>query len=210
MSKGKQADGEGSIYKRESDGRYVEALTYRTRKRGRANGRCVLRQDPCRSPCQDARAQRPVRGMPAGRRLEATVVAMPDPLGGDHTRRERPHANPHGSRNGRGGSPRQTVQQLKDAKRSHIRVHGRTGETCPVCGDTVREVSFADSALQYCQTRQKKGKILADRRDLPLPNIGASRIGRRHRNPLHWRLPANTIQGHLSTVPEGVVSRCEC
>lgn len=53
---------------------------------------------------------------------------------------------------------------LKDAKRSHLRVHGRAGEACPVCGDTVREVSFADSALQYCPGCQTKGKILADRR----------------------------------------------
>lgn len=54
--------------------------------------------------------------------------------------------------------------ELKDAKRSHMRVHGRTGEACPVCGDTVREVSFADTSLQYCPTCQTKGKILADRR----------------------------------------------
>ncbi len=43
-------------------------------------------------------------------------------------------------------------------------VHGRTGQTCPVCGDTVREVSFADSSLQYCATCQTGGKPLADRR----------------------------------------------
>lgn len=55
-------------------------------------------------------------------------------------------------------------QELKDVKRSHLRVHGRTGEPCPVCGDSVREVSFADSALQYCPTCQTHGKILADRR----------------------------------------------
>ena len=54
--------------------------------------------------------------------------------------------------------------ELKDAKRSHMRVHGRAGEACPVCGDTVREVSFADTALQYCPTCQTKGRILADRR----------------------------------------------
>ncbi|MET3811177.1 DNA-formamidopyrimidine glycosylase family protein [Arthrobacter sp. UYEF3] len=54
--------------------------------------------------------------------------------------------------------------ELKDAKRSHMRVHGRAGEACPVCGDTVHEVSFADTALQYCPTCQTKGKILADRR----------------------------------------------
>ncbi|TLM81565.1 Fpg/Nei family DNA glycosylase [Pseudarthrobacter sp. NamE2] len=55
-------------------------------------------------------------------------------------------------------------KDLKDVKRSHMRVHARTGEACPVCGDTVREVSFADTALQYCPTCQTKGKILADRR----------------------------------------------
>jgi formamidopyrimidine-DNA glycosylase len=53
---------------------------------------------------------------------------------------------------------------LKDAKRSGMNVHGRAGELCPVCGDTVREVSFADTALQYCPTCQTNGKILADRR----------------------------------------------
>ena len=41
---------------------------------------------------------------------------------------------------------------------------GRAGEECPVCGDTIREVSFADSALQYCPTCQTGGKPLADRR----------------------------------------------
>ena len=54
--------------------------------------------------------------------------------------------------------------ELKDAKRRGMQVHGRTGETCPVCGDTVREVSFADSSLQYCATCQTQGRPLADRR----------------------------------------------
>jgi len=54
--------------------------------------------------------------------------------------------------------------ELKDAKRAGMRVHGRTGEACPVCGDVVREVSFADSSLQYCATCQTGGKVLADRR----------------------------------------------
>jgi formamidopyrimidine-DNA glycosylase len=53
---------------------------------------------------------------------------------------------------------------LKKEKKAGLRVHGRTGEACPVCGDTVREVSFADSALQYCPTCQTGGKPLADRR----------------------------------------------
>ena len=53
---------------------------------------------------------------------------------------------------------------LKDEKRSGLRVHGRTGQPCPVCGDTVREVSFATKSLQYCPTCQTGGKPLADRR----------------------------------------------
>lgn len=54
--------------------------------------------------------------------------------------------------------------ELKDAKRAGMRVHGRTGESCPECGEIVREVSFADSSLQYCATCQTGGKPLADRR----------------------------------------------
>ena len=56
------------------------------------------------------------------------------------------------------------ASELKGEKKSSMRVHGRTGEECPVCGDTVREVSFADSSLQYCPTCQTGGKPLADRR----------------------------------------------
>lgn len=56
------------------------------------------------------------------------------------------------------------AKDLKDAKRAGMQVHGRTGEVCPVCGDTVREVSFADRSMQYCPTCQTGGKILADRR----------------------------------------------
>jgi formamidopyrimidine-DNA glycosylase len=54
--------------------------------------------------------------------------------------------------------------ELKDAKRAGMRVHGRTGMPCPECGDVVREVSFADTSLQYCATCQTGGKPLADRR----------------------------------------------
>lgn len=56
------------------------------------------------------------------------------------------------------------AKELKDAKRAGMRVHGRTGQPCPVCGDQVREVSFADSSLQYCATCQTGGRLLADRR----------------------------------------------
>jgi formamidopyrimidine-DNA glycosylase len=56
------------------------------------------------------------------------------------------------------------ASDLKDSKRAGMRVHGRAGEPCPICGDLVREVSFADSSLQYCPTCQTGGKPLADRR----------------------------------------------
>lgn len=56
------------------------------------------------------------------------------------------------------------AKELKDAKRQGMRVHGRTGQACPACGDVVREVSFADRSLQYCATCQTGGQPLADRR----------------------------------------------
>jgi formamidopyrimidine-DNA glycosylase len=56
------------------------------------------------------------------------------------------------------------ASELKGEKKTNMSVHGRTGEQCPVCGDVVREVSFADSSLQYCATCQTGGKPLADRR----------------------------------------------
>ncbi len=58
----------------------------------------------------------------------------------------------------------QQAATLKGEKRSGLRVHARTGMPCPVCGDTVREVSFADKSFQYCPTCQTGGKVLADRR----------------------------------------------
>jgi formamidopyrimidine-DNA glycosylase len=58
----------------------------------------------------------------------------------------------------------QKAATLKGEKRSGLQVHGRTGLPCPVCGDTVREVSFADRSFQYCPTCQTEGRELADRR----------------------------------------------
>lgn len=58
----------------------------------------------------------------------------------------------------------QGAATLKGEKRSGLRVHARTGLPCPVCGDTVREVSFAERSFQYCPTCQTGGKPLADRR----------------------------------------------
>jgi formamidopyrimidine-DNA glycosylase len=53
---------------------------------------------------------------------------------------------------------------LKDAKRRGMQVHARRGEACPVCGDEIRSVFFADRSLEYCPTCQTGGKVLADRR----------------------------------------------
>ena len=55
------------------------------------------------------------------------------------------------------------ASELKSEKKSGMRVHGRTGQPCPVCGDTIRQVIFADSTLQYCPICQTGGKPLADR-----------------------------------------------
>jgi formamidopyrimidine-DNA glycosylase len=56
------------------------------------------------------------------------------------------------------------LTDLKSEKKTGLRVHGRTGQPCPVCGDTVREVAFASRSLQYCPTCQTGGRVLADRR----------------------------------------------
>ncbi|HEY2724235.1 MAG TPA: DNA-formamidopyrimidine glycosylase family protein [Pseudonocardiaceae bacterium] len=58
----------------------------------------------------------------------------------------------------------QDAARLKGEKRAGLAVHARTGLPCPVCGDTVREVSFADKSFQYCPTCQTGGRPLADRR----------------------------------------------
>jgi len=70
---------------------------------------------------------------------------------------------------------------LKGEKKTGLRVHGKTGQPCLVCGDTVREVSFADSALQYCPTCQTGGKPLADRR---LSRLLKLQMGRGQRDGL--------------------------
>ena len=42
------------------------------------------------------------------------------------------------------------------------RVHHRVGEPCPVCGDTIRSVSYSGYTVAYCPTCQTGGKVLAD------------------------------------------------
>jgi formamidopyrimidine-DNA glycosylase len=56
------------------------------------------------------------------------------------------------------------LAELKGDKRRAMAVHGRAGQPCPTCGDTIREVSFATKSLQYCPTCQTGGRTLADRR----------------------------------------------
>jgi DNA-formamidopyrimidine glycosylase len=68
--------------------------------------------------------------------------------------------------------------ELKGEKKTGLRVHAKTGQPCPVCGDTIREVSFADSSLQYCPTCQTGGKPLADRRLSRLLKLQRRRLTR--------------------------------
>ena len=56
------------------------------------------------------------------------------------------------------------IAELKPDKKQHLSVHGRTGEPCPVCGDTIREVSLSTRSFQYCPTCQTGGRVLADRK----------------------------------------------
>lgn len=56
------------------------------------------------------------------------------------------------------------AESLKSEKKSGLRVHGHAGQPCPVCADTIREVSYADRSLQYCPGCQTAGRPLADRR----------------------------------------------
>ncbi|MDQ2960255.1 MAG: Fpg/Nei family DNA glycosylase [Candidatus Dormibacteraeota bacterium] len=56
------------------------------------------------------------------------------------------------------------ISMLKPDKKEALRVHGRTGQPCPVCADTIREVSLSSRSFQYCPTCQTGGRVLADRR----------------------------------------------
>lgn len=53
------------------------------------------------------------------------------------------------------------IDQLKATKVAAMQAHGRAGETCPVCGDTIRDFSFASTTAQYCPTCQTGGAELA-------------------------------------------------
>src|SRR5712692_2214392 len=49
------------------------------------------------------------------------------------------------------------------AFRKEMAVHGRYGEPCPRCGDTVLRIRYADKETNYCPRCQTGGRVLADR-----------------------------------------------
>jgi formamidopyrimidine-DNA glycosylase len=46
----------------------------------------------------------------------------------------------------------------------HWIVHGRFGEPCPRCGESLQRVSYESHEVTYCPNCQTDGKVLADRR----------------------------------------------
>jgi formamidopyrimidine-DNA glycosylase len=55
-----------------------------------------------------------------------------------------------------------TRRDMSSSKDRPGGVHGRTGEPCPVCGDTIRAVEYSGYTVNYCATCQTAGKVLAD------------------------------------------------
>ena len=55
-----------------------------------------------------------------------------------------------------------TRSDMSSSKDRPGAVHHRTGEACPVCGDTVRAVEYRSYTVTYCSTCQTGGKVLAD------------------------------------------------
>jgi len=49
------------------------------------------------------------------------------------------------------------------AFRPRMAVHGRFGQSCPVCGSIVQRIRYAKNETNYCPTCQTGGKLLADR-----------------------------------------------
>ena len=49
------------------------------------------------------------------------------------------------------------------AFREDMAVHGRYGQPCPVCGEKVLRIRYADNETNYCARCQTGGKVLADR-----------------------------------------------
>jgi formamidopyrimidine-DNA glycosylase len=49
------------------------------------------------------------------------------------------------------------------AFRPDMAVHGRYGLPCPVCGEPIQRIRYADNETNYCPACQTGGKLLADR-----------------------------------------------
>ncbi len=49
------------------------------------------------------------------------------------------------------------------AFREDMAVHGKFGKPCPVCGEPIRRIRYADNETNYCPRCQTGGKVLADR-----------------------------------------------
>jgi len=55
-----------------------------------------------------------------------------------------------------------TRPDMSSSKDRPSRVHGRTGDACEICGDTIRSVEYSSYTVNYCPTCQTGGKVLAD------------------------------------------------
>lgn len=55
-----------------------------------------------------------------------------------------------------------TRADMSSSKDRPAQVHARTGQPCPVCGDTVRAVEYSSYTINYCPVCQTDGKVLAD------------------------------------------------
>ena len=61
------------------------------------------------------------------------------------------------------GEARRKFPENVTAFRDDMAVHGRYGKPCPVCGEMVRRIRYADNETNYCPRCQTGGRILADR-----------------------------------------------
>lgn len=58
---------------------------------------------------------------------------------------------------------RKSFPEKVTAFRPDMAVHGRYGLPCPVCGDSILRIRYADNETNYCARCQTGGKVLADR-----------------------------------------------
>ncbi len=58
---------------------------------------------------------------------------------------------------------RQRFPEKVTAFREGMAVHGQYGSPCPVCGEKILRIRYADNETNYCARCQTGGKVLADR-----------------------------------------------